>query len=142
MSFEEIAPPPKYAPVSIEPDEIVISTRSMRKCQMVVLRFGEGAVKRLKLRVGHHYLARWGSAEHQGKLRLSEVSRGWELKQPKRSKIAQITFSRLPASYQGKQFSGKRITAEQIDGVPGRSEPFVQLVLPVDFFAEPDHEQV
>tara|TARA_R110001583_G_scaffold151740_2_gene303613 strand:+ start:6185 stop:6613 length:429 start_codon:yes stop_codon:yes gene_type:complete len=141
MSFIEIAPPQKYSTVAVNPDEIMISTRCVRKCQMLVLRFGEDAVKRLKLRPGHYYMARWGTNEHQGKLRLSEVSKGWELKLPKRSKIAQITFSRLPASYQGKQFAGKRITAEQIDGVPGRSEPFVQLVLPVDFFAEPDHEQ-
>ena len=145
MPFEEIAPPPKTTSVSVKPDEILMTTRRVHKCQMVVLRFGDAAIKRLKLRVGQHYLARWGTEEHAGKLRLTEVTKGWELKQPKRGKTPQITFSRLPEGYQGRSFVAKKITAEHIDGVLGRSDPFVQFTLPSDFFGEPDeadHEQV
>jgi len=105
---------------------------------MVVLRFGDEAVKRLKLSVGKQYMVRWGVDEHAGKLRLSEVSKGWELKVPKRGNTAQITLSRLPEQYLGRAFQAKKITGEHIDGVLGRSDPFVQLILPSDFFAEPE----
>jgi hypothetical protein len=144
MSFIEIAPPAKSTKPPINPDEILLTTRKVRKCDMVLLRFGEIAIKRLKLHVGRQYMVRWGIDEHAGKLRLSEVSKGWELKVPKRGNTAQITLSRLPQHYLGRSFQAKKITGEQIDGVQGRSDPFVQLVLPSDFFAEPeedDHEQ-
>lgn len=145
MTYVEINPAKAVSKPTIQPDEIHLSTRQMRGCQMIVLRFGEQAMKRLKLHVGRQYSARWGINEHEGKLRLNEVPKGWPLKQPKRSKAAQITFSRLPEQYQGRQFHAKKVTAEQIDGVLGRSDPFVQITLPTDVFNEPDeadHEQV
>ncbi|WP_339860446.1 hypothetical protein [Thalassospira alkalitolerans] len=138
MSFVEIAPPNKNVKPPIQPDEILLTTRKVHKCNMVVLRFGDDAMKRLKLHVGRQYMVRWGIDDHAGKLRLSEVTKGWELKVPKRGNTAQITLSRLPDQYEGRSFQAKKITGEHIDGVQGRSDPFVQLVLPSDFFAEPE----
>ncbi|MBC06330.1 hypothetical protein [Thalassospira sp.] len=138
MVFVEISPPKKYAKPTIQPDEIQLSTRKMRGCRMIVLRFGEQALKRLRLKTGSEYAARWGIGDHQGKLRLNEVTKGWPLKMPKRGKTAQITLSRLPEQYEGREFQAKKITGEHIDGVLGRSDPFVQLILPSDFFAEPE----
>ncbi|MAZ33411.1 MAG: hypothetical protein CMO06_09730 [Thalassospira sp.] len=138
MTFVEINPAKAVSKPTIQPDEIHLSTRQMRGCRMIVLRFGELAIKRLKLQVGRQYAARWGINEHAGKLRLNEVSKGWPLIMPKRSKAAQITLSRLPEQYEGRAFSAKKITGEHIDGVLGRSDPFVQLILPTDIFAEPE----
>jgi hypothetical protein len=138
MSFVTIEPPVKNVKPAIKPDEVLLTTRKVHKCNMVVLRFGDEAVKRLKLSVGKQYMVRWGVDEHAGKLRLSEVSKGWELKVPKRGNTAQITLSRLPEQYLGRAFQAKKITGEHIDGVLGRSSQFVQIILPSDFFAEPE----
>lgn len=140
MPFEEISPPKKTETRKIQPDEILLTTRNSRRCTQVLFRFGDDAARRLKLHVGRHYKVRWGTDEHAGKLRISEASTGWEFKVPKNTKVAQFLFTRLPDAYRGKHFSSKGVTAEHIDGVLGRSDPFIQITLPSDFFAEPEVE--
>lgn len=138
MTFVIIEPPTSSAMQSIGDDEVHLTTRHVRGCKMIVLRFGRSAVKRLGLQPETTYSAMWGEGSDLGKLRLTRTesgSKGWVLKQPKRGRYPQFTLSRLPTQYGGREYKGVKVHAEFIQGGV-KNSAYVQILLPRDFYTE------